>query len=795
MVGTQLAQSARLGASEVPLKSLSASAQVPSESELSECASDDAEVEAEIEAAAETTAEPAAEAEAERKVQWGGEPALLEDGSSSVVEPQQSGPLKPTVELFGSEEGIVAVGSPLSEDTTNFTTAMKSDSATSAMEAPEAPQGKKKGAVVTFNASHSDYEAVAAAAEARGWRIVKDEKRAKACNIHWIDDGSIAEWFRQVEPWMRVNHFPGMNNALARKTRLARNMNRLQRLFPKEYQFLPATWVLPDDIGDLEKKFNQGGESKIIYIVKPDHLCQGKGIFLTVEWARLKSFSAECRQKDTSAVVQRYIMHPMLIDGLKFDLRLYFLVAGKPTANGGLDLRCFLFRDGLVRLCTTQYSPPTAETMDQKCMHLTNYAVNKNSNDFQPNTAADDDGAGSKRSLRWFMRVVEDLHGPRERRKLWFKLMGLCVKTVLTVQPFLQAECTATFPRDQTGGQMGWRCFEILGIDVMLDEKRKPYLIEINHLPSFTTDSPLDADIKRRLLDQTLELTCSSVSAKDAKTYEQLVRQRREGGSASAATTVPAHVIPGDGKAGDATSVAAGSTQSLLDSPTYKDFDRAYPPPPEAAKLSAQCQSIQSRVQELFDPVYAVRRKEEAREAAAAAQKPPLLPKASAASPSAGSAGVALRRSRSPSSPHPQQAQQAQQTQQVQRAQHQAQQQAQQQPLPARRREASPGAAASAVGATGLPNASEGGKKRSLSAPMPPRSSLPTIPRSDMATPRGLGSYRAAMRGSSQPPQGAGLDGSSAGDRHTPAAKRALSRNRSSEPRVFLALKPAQIML
>ena len=39
-------------------------------------------------------------------------------------------------------------------------------------------------------------------------------------------------------------------------------------------------------------------------------------------------------------------------------------------------------------------------------------------------------------------------------------------------------------------------CFEILGFDIMLDENLKPYLIEINHAPSFNTDSPLDEKIK-----------------------------------------------------------------------------------------------------------------------------------------------------------------------------------------------------------------------------------------------------------------------------------------------------------
>lgn len=35
-------------------------------------------------------------------------------------------------------------------------------------------------------------------------------------------------------------------------------------------------------------------------------------------------------------------------------------------------------------------------------------------------------------------------------------------------------------------------CFEILGFDVIIDSKGKPYLLEVNHAPSFNDDTPLD---------------------------------------------------------------------------------------------------------------------------------------------------------------------------------------------------------------------------------------------------------------------------------------------------------------
>jgi tubulin polyglutamylase TTLL6/13 len=47
-------------------------------------------------------------------------------------------------------------------------------------------------------------------------------------------------------------------------------------------------------------------------------------------------------------------------------------------------------------------------------------------------------------------------------------------------------------------------CFEILGIDVLLDHKLRPYLLEVNHTPSFTVDTPFDLELKKNLLIDTI---------------------------------------------------------------------------------------------------------------------------------------------------------------------------------------------------------------------------------------------------------------------------------------------------
>lgn len=80
-------------------------------------------------------------------------------------------------------------------------------------------------------------------------------------------------------------------------------------------------------------------------------------------------------------LVQHYIERPLTIDGYKFDLRIYVaLTCLEP-------LRIYVYDDGLVRFATQRYSPDRA-TLKERCMHLTNYSVNKESNGFVFNQAS-----------------------------------------------------------------------------------------------------------------------------------------------------------------------------------------------------------------------------------------------------------------------------------------------------------------------------------------------------------------------------------------------------------------------
>ena len=107
-------------------------------------------------------------------------------------------------------------------------------------------------------------------------------------------------------------------------------------------------------------------------------------------------------------VVQRYIDEPFLIDGFKFDLRIYVIVTGINQK----DMSAFIYDEGLARFCTTKYEKPNGSNMKKDYMHLTNYSLNKNADEFEaepenilePNT-------GSKRTLEALFKQIAEQWG------------------------------------------------------------------------------------------------------------------------------------------------------------------------------------------------------------------------------------------------------------------------------------------------------------------------------------------------------------------------------------------------
>ena len=358
-------------------------------------------------------------------------------------------------------------------------------------------------------------------------------------DLSWSDLSVTVDKVAAMKPYQRLNHFPSMLE-ICRKVSLSKHMSRMAARLPSEFNFYPLSFQLPKQLDELlvalrrnTAKVAQGDSDVQTFILKPSSGAQGRGIHLVQNVAQLQGIDV------TDCVAQRYVNKPLLIDGLKFDLRIYCLVLSVDP------LKIYLYDEGLARLATTLYAAPSSSNLDTATIHLTNYAINKSSASFvssgEGGPVDEERGGGTKRLASSVLSSIAQKRGV-SYNKLVDDISSIVVKSVMAIQPVLAhtyhtavAACTCrestlqssscpclaldhAAPEGCSCSCPPSQCFEVLGFDIMFDESLKPWLLEVNHSPSFSCDEQIDHKIKSSLISDTL-----TALAQKTKTREKFV--------------------------------------------------------------------------------------------------------------------------------------------------------------------------------------------------------------------------------------------------------------------------------
>ncbi|XP_034027434.1 probable tubulin polyglutamylase TTLL9 [Thalassophryne amazonica] len=321
-----------------------------------------------------------------------------------------------------------------------------------------------------------------------GWVDVKDDGDWDFiwCDVAWLRENYTNSY---MEGHVRINHFPN-HYELTRKDKMVKNLKRFQKSLQKEEaskcDFFPCTFSLPSEYKLFVEEFKRNPGS--IWIMKPVAKSQGKGIFLfrklkdIMDWKKsngVRAQDAPCseehRDQVESYVTQRYIEEPYLINGRKFDLRVYVLV------TSFCPLKAWLYRDGFARFSSTRFS---LSIIDDKYVHLTNVAVQKTAPDYDPEK-------GCKWQLQQLRRYLTAKHTREVVEALFTEMDNIFIRSLQSVQKVIICDK---------------HCFELYGYDILLDQNLKPWLIEVNASPSHMPSSQEDFEMKCRLLDDTLNV-------------------------------------------------------------------------------------------------------------------------------------------------------------------------------------------------------------------------------------------------------------------------------------------------
>mmetsp|Transcript_57260 Transcript_57260/g.145428 ORF Transcript_57260/g.145428 Transcript_57260/m.145428 type:complete len:991 (+) Transcript_57260:454-3426(+) len=345
---------------------------------------------------------------------------------------------------------------------------------------------RKRDPVTVYTAGcRGSYRVVSEAVEHLGWLELRTNTDAlnKVPSVIWLEHSDSTDGIAPVQTVSRLEAFLHF----CKKARLAHSLNQWFDALPEVFAFSPQTWVLPYNAAELRTAMMRTKKDET-FILKPTAGAQGKGIILAKKWKDIENLvsrskaSQENHNKATlEYVVQRYITSPLLLDGLKFDMRLYVVVTSV------VPMRAYLFKEGLARFCTVPYEPPSEGNLKEAKMHLTNFAVNKKSKDFQPSEGLAAHDEGSKRSTSGTLRQIQQAFGvsPEE---VWGKVATLIANTLMALRPALVEYYVHEQPRPLH--PLGPKGFQLIGLDVIIDSDLEPRLLELNANPSLSVVQP-----------------------------------------------------------------------------------------------------------------------------------------------------------------------------------------------------------------------------------------------------------------------------------------------------------------
>ena len=228
---------------------------------------------------------------------------------------------------------------------------------------------QRKCAGVHINADRSHYETSHNGLERAGLVFAKEGEKPP---FVWVDGILHKEDALDHLPYQRFNKIPGMD-FICYKSTLFRSLNEMRAQYPHLFDVYPRTFLLPREFLEFQREHKAICGKDLVapsWVIKPRNSCCGKGISICQSVADVKSI-------DYESVAQLYI-HPFLIDGHKFDFRMYLLIASLEP------LTVFIYKEGIARFCTVVYEPPSKANRDKKFMHLTNTAINIENSDEPP---------------------------------------------------------------------------------------------------------------------------------------------------------------------------------------------------------------------------------------------------------------------------------------------------------------------------------------------------------------------------------------------------------------------------
>ena len=300
-------------------------------------------------------------------------------------------------------------------------------------------------------------------------------------NLIWklLDKDKMYPLLRKLNKYQRYNHFPFCWQ-LGRKDNLYINYLKMKKKFKDEYNYMPDKYILPQDRDIVQEQMKDYNifNLKDIYIVKPLASTHGKGVRILTDTTTVP----------TKGILEKYIYNPHLIKKRKYDMRIYVLVTGfRP-------LKIYIYDNGIVRFCSDKYTTD-ADKLNNNYIHVTNYSVSKALEILHKGDQEID------YEIKWSLLALKGyfLEKKINFEPIWKRIKDIAIKTIMSV-------CDLSTPSLKAFKLTSCNLFELYGLDIILDNKFNPWLLECNINPSLHCDMDVDLKVKSKLITDILNI-------------------------------------------------------------------------------------------------------------------------------------------------------------------------------------------------------------------------------------------------------------------------------------------------
>jgi len=169
--------------------------------------------------------------------------------------------------------------------------------------------------------------------------------------------------------------------------------------------------------------------------------------------------------------------------------------------------------------------------LEKQFAHLTNYTLNKDSENFVVSDSILSQNNATKRTLTSLYQSLEQIG--ISQKIIQDKIKSIVLKTVIAIEPYMTQEFYMAFGGLEKNYK---KCFQLFGFDILLDENLDGWLLEINAAPALSIThekilenteklfeiSAVDLFVKSQIIEDSLQIIFSKIP--DLKSYGSFIR-------------------------------------------------------------------------------------------------------------------------------------------------------------------------------------------------------------------------------------------------------------------------------